>query len=303
MKKVEEERKLMKEDPSSYVANPLNAFLLIKRLSFDVVSKINRVIEIANNFNANTADFRLPMMDFDGAIEGLIRLQFMYDLKPEDLARGVIQDKKYREDLTVNELFALGNGLHKLQMSSNSLSYLNLALKKNQIQTEMSDMVILESILKIHNETSDEMLVIETLNKMLEISPERTDLEEIRDDLELKQIFDDKKAAPKLKSTSSESEKIGFYQSSFQTIRVKQACNGQLKVDSEKTSNLRCRFESRTIFTRLAPFKVEEVYLNPYIAIYHDVISEIEIEAFKEKSKAKLDRAKVLSLDASSEVK
>lgn len=40
------ERVVMKKDPFSYISNPLNAFLLIKRLSFDVINKINKVVEI-----------------------------------------------------------------------------------------------------------------------------------------------------------------------------------------------------------------------------------------------------------------
>lgn len=38
----------------------------------------------------------------------------------------------------------------------------------------------------------------------------------------------------------------------------------------------------------LAPVKVEEFYLNPYIVLYHDVISDREIEIVKEISVPKV---------------
>lgn len=256
-----------------------------------------------NDFNRKTSEFRLPITDFDGAVEGLFRLQLIYDLNPEDLAQGVIQDKKYRDDLTANELYALGSGLNKLQMNSVALSYLNLALKKNEQQPEMSSEAILEGVLMIHNQTGEVDLVIETLDKILKITPERKDLEDLRDDLELKRIFEDTKKSKKAKKTSDVKEhgsKVGVY--SQHTDPVIEACNNRLKQAPELTSKLRCRFVGKTDFVKIAPFKVEEVNLDPYVAIFHEVISEDEIKAFKELSKENLNRATVLERDATSKV-
>lgn len=294
--KADKDRILMKKDPQIYVSNPLNAFLLIKRLSFDVIQKINDVVEISNAFNEKTKNIQLSIHEFDGAVDGLIRLQIMYELKPEDLAKGIIEDQKYRDDLTANELFALGSVLIKLQQISLALSYLNLALDKNKQQQEMSDVMILENILDIHNKNGDKKLVIETLNKILKIAPNRVDLQKIRDDMELNEIFEEKDL-PKAKSVMPSVEKNGSY-SAFKELKILiEACGGRQKKNISETSKFRCRYVSKTSFSKIAPFKVEEVNLEPYIAIYHEVISDDEIKIFKEFSKASLNRATVLNLD------
>ena len=299
--KAEKERKLMKKDPQNYVSNPLNAYLLIKRLSFDVIQKINDVEKISNTFTKKVKNIRLPMDEFDGAVDGLVRLSVMYELKAEDLAKGIIEDKKYRDDLTANELFALGSALTKLHQTSLALSYLNLALDKNEQQQEMSDVIILENILDIYNKIGDKKLAIETLNKILKIAPNRIDLEKIRDDMELNEIFEEKDLQ-KAESVLPTDEKNGSY-SAFKELKILiEACGGRQKKSISETSKLRCHYVSKTPFSKIAPFKVEEVNLEPYIAIYHEVISESEIKVFKEYSKAALNRAQVLNLDATTKV-
>jgi prolyl 4-hydroxylase len=291
----------MKQDPLNYISNPLNAFLLINRLSHDVTEKIQRLADISDTFTSRTEDIRLPLEEFQGAVEGLMRLQIMYSLQPEDLAKGIIQDKKYRDDLTANELFAIGTGALKLQMPSISLSYLSLALAENEERPEMSDVMILESILEVHNTTDGKASMIQTIDKILKIAPHRIDLEDIRNDLELKQVFEDPEPE-KAKTVNPDEVQNGSYSALKELRHLMKACGGQQQQNITETSKLHCRYESRTFFAKLAPFKVEEVHLNPYVAIYYDVISDSEIEVFKDNSKESLNRAKVLNKDASSRV-
>jgi prolyl 4-hydroxylase len=302
MKKSKRERELMKQDPLTYISNPLNAFLLINRLSRDVTDKIQRLVDIADTFNGRVEDIRLSPEEFHGAVEGLMRLQIMYNLQPEDLAKGIIQDKKYRDDLTSNELFAIGTGALKLQMPSISLSYLNLALTENEREPEMSDVVILESILEVHNMTDDKTSMVQTLDKILKIAPHRIDLEEIRNDLEIKQVFERPEEPEKAQPINPDEVQNGSYSALKELRHLMKACGGQQQQNVTETSKLHCRYESRTLFAKLAPFKVEEVHLNPYIAVYHDVISEEEIEIFKRYSKEVLERATVLNLNATKRV-
>jgi prolyl 4-hydroxylase len=290
----------MAEDTFTYISNPLNAFLLIKRLSLDVIHKIQQINEIAEKFDESTKSIRLPQSDFEGAVEGLTRLQIMYNLNSEDLAKGIIEDKKYRDDLTANELFSLGSELMISQRNSLSLSYLKLALDKNQKQQEMSDVTILESILENQNKSNDKKAMIKTLEKLLEILPERRDLEDKRLKLELEQLFAEEDVD--VETVDPAELKTGSYTHLKELKILIEACGGKQKRSAEETSKLHCRLISKSNFSKLTPFKVEEVYLNPYIAIYYDVISENEIEAFKSLSKINLARATVMNLDASAKV-
>lgn len=281
----------MLEDSMGYITNPLNAFLLIKRLSFDLNQTKSRAFEIVQHFMKKTERFALSRSDFEGAVAGLVRLQEVYGLQAEDLARGIIDGKKYRDDLTANELFAIGEELLNIEHSKTSLSYLNLALEKNRKFPEMSPLTILEKIASIHNKTKDMQRRVETIEEILKVAPERTDLEEVRVKLEMKLLFAEEKAKPETK------EPAGYTKAKEFKI-VSKVCNGELTQTDEEISRLHCRYVSKTAFSSIAPFKVQEACLDPYIAIYYDIMSDDEVQAFKSLSKPFISRATVFATNA-----
>lgn len=58
-------------------------------------------------------------------------------------------------------------------------------------------------------------------------------------------------------------------------------------------SSLRCRyFTNDHPFLFLQPIKMEEAYLKPRIVIYHDVISEDEIETVKKMAQPRVSKRK-----------
>ena len=312
----------MDEDSLAYISNPLNSFALIKRLSYDVTKTVNRIVDTAKQFEKQVELVRLPQIDFEGAVEGLIRLQTMYSLNSEDLAKGIIQDKKYRQDLSADDLFALGSELMKSKRMTSSLSYvnlalgselmkskrmtsslsyLNLALERNQNTKEMSDVTILERILRNQNETGMVKEMVDTIDKILKLHPTRFDLEEIKIDLELSSVFKDKS----LKSETVYYDDLpkGYYSAARELKLLMEACDGKLKKSDEELSKLYCRFASTNAFTRLAPFKVEVANINPYIGIYYDVISDNEIKKFVSFSLPALSRATVFNADATISVR
>ena len=291
----------MDEDSLAYISNPLNSFALIKRLSYDVTKTVNRIVDTAKQFEKQVELVRLPQIDFEGAVEGLIRLQTMYSLNSEDLAKGIIQDKKYRQDLSADDLFALGSELMKSKRMTSSLSYLNLALERNQNTKEMSDVTILERILRNQNETGMVKEMVDTIDKILKLHPTRFDLEEIKIDLELSSVFKDKS----LKSDTAYYDDLpkGYYSAARELKLLMEACDGKLKKSDEELSKLYCRFASTNAFTSLAPFKVEVANINPYIGIYYDVISDNEIKKFVSFSLPALSRATVFNADATISVR
>lgn len=59
-------------------------------------------------------------------------------------------------------------------------------------------------------------------------------------------------------------------------------CRGEIIMDASAASKLYCRYvDNNNPFLKLARFKLEEVYPNPYIVIYHDVIYDPEIATIK----------------------
>lgn len=62
-------------------------------------------------------------------------------------------------------------------------------------------------------------------------------------------------------------------------------CRGDVRPSPKQLAPLRCKYlTNKSAFLKIAPFKVEEVSLSPYILVYHDVMYESEIEILKELS-------------------
>lgn len=67
-------------------------------------------------------------------------------------------------------------------------------------------------------------------------------------------------------------------------------CNGEIERDPQTLAKLKCRYDTDgSPYSKIAPFKLEEASLNPYIVIYHNVISDQEIEVLKELTKPKVN--------------
>jgi len=78
----------------------------------------------------------------------------------------------------------------------------------------------------------------------------------------------------------------------FETYEM--LCRGEKKLDVAVSSKLHCRYDNKGVpFFFLQPIKEEEAYLNPRIVIYHDVISDDEIELVKKMAQPRFKRATV----------
>lgn len=60
------------------------------------------------------------------------------------------------------------------------------------------------------------------------------------------------------------------------------ACRDISKQNPKLLSKLKCRFIGNTQFSKIAPLKAEEVNLEPYILLFHEVVSDSEINVIKE---------------------
>lgn len=59
-------------------------------------------------------------------------------------------------------------------------------------------------------------------------------------------------------------------------------CRGDIQPSTEELAELRCKYvTNKSPFLKIAPLKLEEVSLDPYIVVYHDVIYDAEIELIK----------------------
>lgn len=77
-------------------------------------------------------------------------------------------------------------------------------------------------------------------------------------------------------------------------------CRNEVKLSSAKQALLKCKYvTNRSAFLSIAPLKLEEVSLDPYLVIYHDVLYDSEIITILKISKPKVFESlveKVLNL-------
>lgn len=71
-------------------------------------------------------------------------------------------------------------------------------------------------------------------------------------------------------------------------------CRNEINPGVKVLSKLKCRYATNNLpFLSIAPFKLEEASLKPYIVIYHDVMYDSEIELAKIMAKPRFRRATV----------
>lgn len=66
-------------------------------------------------------------------------------------------------------------------------------------------------------------------------------------------------------------------------------CRNEVHPSPKEAAQLRCHYLSNNVpFLKIAPFKVEEAHHDPYIAIFHDVMYDNEIELVKQMAKPRV---------------
>lgn len=66
-------------------------------------------------------------------------------------------------------------------------------------------------------------------------------------------------------------------------------CRGDVKPTPKELAPLRCRYITNTsAFLKIAPLKIEEVSLDPYVVIFHEVMYDSEIKVIIRKRKRKV---------------
>lgn len=69
----------------------------------------------------------------------------------------------------------------------------------------------------------------------------------------------------------------------------KKLCRKETYPSPKQLAPLRCRYvTNKSAFLKIAPLKLEENSLDPYIVTYHGVITDTEIDTLKDLAKSKV---------------
>jgi prolyl 4-hydroxylase len=287
---------LAKADVTKYITNPLNAYVLIKRTS----SELQLVAKyLPSDLKAKFEKLWLYNEDMVGATEGLFRLQVTYRINSSDFANGIIMGQKVRAPFSPHDLFTIGKqALNLLEDWSYpksedffAIEYMQMALNKIRNGLDPNNEVDKEEIAmtlaSVYNKTGQFDKAAATVDFLVEFDP---GFQELRNEyLALQREYESSKVYVSNPYDENFPRKKQF---SWKTdgIYTNQACRGERSLTIKEQSQLRCRYISNSMFSKIGPFRAEELYLEPLIYLFYDVVFDDEIEVIKQFSNAKLQR-------------
>ncbi|XP_068632376.1 prolyl 4-hydroxylase subunit alpha-1-like [Battus philenor] len=299
------EHEMAMEDIPNYLGNPINAFTLIKRLTTDLdfIEKSIKVgTEYIKNITVNHDDVKYPTLeDLTGAAQALTRLQDTYQLDIGELAEGRLNGVIYSTPMTTGDCYELGRTLYNEKDYKNALRWMMEALRKYNEENDVynfTEVDILEYISFSHYLLGEVKTALEWTKKLLALDPKhpraRGNVPHFQ-----KAIEDiDAKLKRKRRGDIGDDEDLERPRPVSYLAKERQVyealCRGEMEIPSEISKRLKCSYLTENHpFLKLAPFKMEQVYIAPDVYVFHEVMSDDEIEHIKNLAKPRFKRAVV----------
>ncbi|XP_034126995.1 prolyl 4-hydroxylase subunit alpha-2 [Drosophila guanche] len=283
---------------TTYFESPLNQYLLSKRLTVDW-----RRVE--NLMDADTGQKplerllklrRSPSMpnasELEGAIDGLLRLQFVYRLEAKHLAKGILDGVNHGTHLSPEHCLDIARLALRDQHPRLAHAWLLEAKERLPQQPELHPQ-ILALLVQAKAELGDFLGVNGTYQELLNLQPASEEharnYEQFMrnhagtDGLYESKIIEEHAPIPEDPSQLDE----------FQAYSL--TCSGHRRLTAGEERHLRCGYMTETHpFLLLAPLKAEELSHDPLLVLYHDVIYQSEIDTIRKLTTNKIRRATVL---------
>ncbi|KAL7728698.1 hypothetical protein ACLKA6_004074 [Drosophila palustris] len=268
-----------------YLSSPLKAFSLIRRMHQDWIDWKNYVDEpigwaLVAFMEKHTAE--LPTKnDLQDACIAMQRLKDVYNLKVQDMARGLLNGKQYDASLNALDTYELGQYFHKQQQYqlareffSETSNWLMNHTLPTPIAADRANMLYLfaAALVKINYYSVARPI----LNLAMNLANDNLYDILLKLDADIESLSQEEHAiVPETETTQS------FY---------KTGCRGQF----DSPSKFYCQYKfGPSPFLRLAPLKMELVLLDPLIVVYYDVMSPREIYELQAYARPLLKRCAV----------
>ncbi|KAH8296537.1 hypothetical protein KR054_007594 [Drosophila jambulina] len=278
-------RYMTPKDRTKFVSDPLKAFGLIRRLHQDWPKLQNYCQKSVGLVHLNAMKEILTRApddhDMNETLKGMHRIETTYDLQAQDIANGLLQGKQFNYKLTSRDCLVLAQ--HKLESGDydRSLRWFKAALEHKTIgndNEESSFETFARAVIKqsnynikyynifLFNQSSENETIQQHVNEKFQTSK---DMEEFINS-QLRQL------------------NMEYINSTDRSISTNyNGCRGLYR---KRNNRLVCRYNSTTTpFLKLAPLKMEEMSLDPYMVLYHEVVSNREIEDLKGEIKGTMD--------------
>jgi len=284
-------------DVTRYLSNPLNGFLLVKRLTMDwkdVESIIKNDVgqQSLQNMTMLRETLKFPTEeDLTGAAVALMRLQDTYQLETSSLARGELNGVQYSTQLSAGDCFELGRQSYNNQDFYHTVLWMTEALSRHEREsnrTSLERWEILEYLAYSTYMQGNVKSALQMTDELLAIVPSHQRA------LGNKKFYQDaiKQEATPLNFDKKDAEKPVDELGERDIYEM--LCRDAIRPAVNLTSKLKCRLvHHNKPYLRIAPLKEEEAYLDPRILLYRDAIYDSEMETFKKMAQPRLRRATV----------
>ncbi|XP_002094894.3 prolyl 4-hydroxylase subunit alpha-1 [Drosophila yakuba] len=272
LQEVQSKREISRRNPEEFVAHPLNAFSLIRRLHEDWTQIELLMLNQPGLENLESIENGLDVAqptdeDLNDAINGIISLQEFYNLQPSDIAKGLLMGQQYNASLTTLNCMALANACQSYNFDKYALKWYKTAV---ELYDDDRDGLIYREVFGFS--LSD--LYKNYTSVLIRKGFRKTAFNLLRD------VADLDANLWTLRKDVYEMGKIDVPDPTF-TKSTWFDVTGCLRV-SHTRKNLSCHYEKHTSdLLRIAPLKVETLSLKPHIVLYHDVIYDSEISKVK----------------------
>ncbi|XP_075148852.1 prolyl 4-hydroxylase subunit alpha-2-like [Haematobia irritans] len=284
---LREENQKGVQNPEKYLYNPLNGYSLIRRMHYDwynIEKYLGKptgeaYIEILQSYRPEMPTAK----DIAEASQAIVRLQMTYDMQAEDMSKGILFGKQYETKLKPIDQYYIGKYLYDIEGYYHAAYWMYNAIQSYEstnyakildFGSETIHALYAENLLK-QNRPKD---ALATINTACNLRPDDVVLKNRKEEIE--QLAESYKGPPtEYSKTIPTTYELG--------------CRGAF---ANKPSRMHCVYNTTTsAFLRLAPLKMEIIHLDPYMVIYHDVMSDNEIKELQTMAKPNLKRATVYS--------
>ncbi|XP_021513912.1 prolyl 4-hydroxylase subunit alpha-2 isoform X1 [Meriones unguiculatus] len=305
-------------DPEGYLAHPVNAYKLVKRLNTDWPALGDLVLQdSAAGFVANLSvqrQFFPTDEDESGAARALMRLQDTYKLDPDTISRGELpgpfrslivafpaSGTKYQATLSVDDCFGMGRTAYNEGDYYHTVLWMEQVLKQLDAGEEapITKSLVLDYLSYAVFQLGDLHRAVELTRRLLSLDPSH---ERAGGNLRyFERLLEEERAKPLSNQTEAGlATQENFYERPADYLPERDVyeslCRGEgIKLTPRRQKKLFCRYHhgNRVPQLLIAPFKEEDEWDSPHIVRYYDVMSDEEIARIKEIAKPKLARATV----------
>uniref|UniRef100_A0A673YM47 procollagen-proline 4-dioxygenase n=1 Tax=Salmo trutta TaxID=8032 RepID=A0A673YM47_SALTR len=294
-------------DPEGYLAHPVNAYKLMKRLNTEWSELESLVLQDpSDGFISNMTVHRQYFPDQEdekGAAKALMRLQDTYKLDSESFARGKLPGMHHNAILTVDDCYDMGKTAYNEADYYHAVLWMQQALRQMDAGEEhvVSKADVLDYLSYSVYQMGDLPRAIELTRRLVAI-----DSSHQRAGGNLR--YFEKLLSKQLNELNQEGQEpateepiqLGTYKRPNDYLPEREIyealCRGEgVKMTTERRSRLYCRYHdgNRNPRLLLQPMKEEDEWDSPHIVRYLNALSDQEIEKIKELAKPRLARATV----------